>query len=86
MWSEAMKREPVCERCDGRMTFECFAGQTDFVGCWQYSGWRCVCCGEVIDSVILVNRVRGGGPKAHRPRLMARRFFLDPTFRGDGFK
>lgn len=41
-----------CSRCNGVMVYEKFFGlQEDF---W---GWRCIFCGEIIDQVILENRL-----------------------------
>ncbi len=76
MRSEAMKMEAKCERCGGRMTFEWFAGKAGLIGCWRYRGWRCICCGEVIDSLILINRIRGGRPKKHETRFLAKTYLL----------
>jgi hypothetical protein len=36
------------------MVYEKFRDQTD-----DFSGWRCVACGEIIDEVILKNRTKG---------------------------
>jgi hypothetical protein len=41
-----------CHRCGGVMVFEKFYGATD-----QFSGWRCIFCGEIIDPVIFENRL-----------------------------
>ncbi len=44
-----------CDRCSGQMTYENFYGwESDSV--WFYPGWRCIHCGEVVDSVIYLNR------------------------------
>ena len=40
-----------CLRCGGIMVQEKFYGL-----CEHFWGWRCVCCGEIIDQVILENR------------------------------
>lgn len=42
-----------CPRCQGRMFAEKFY---DFVR--SFDAWRCTCCGEVVDTTILVNRAR----------------------------
>jgi len=44
-----------CHRCGGMMSYEKFYGATE-----AFFGWRCLCCGEIIDQVILENRT----PKA----------------------
>ena len=41
-----------CHRCKGIMIFEKFYGD-----CEHFFGWRCVVCGEIIDQVILENRL-----------------------------
>lgn len=42
-----------CPRCKSRMYTEKFY---DFVR--SFDAWKCVCCGELLDSTILVNRAR----------------------------
>jgi len=42
-----------CPRCRGRMFSEKFY---DFVR--SFDAWKCTCCGELLDSTILVNRAR----------------------------
>ena len=39
-------------RCGGAMIYEKFYGD-----CEHFFGWRCVVCGEIIDQVILENRL-----------------------------
>jgi len=42
-----------CNRCGGMMSCE------EFYGHWQhFFGWRCIVCGEIIDRVILENRLK----------------------------
>jgi len=41
-----------CHRCSGIMIYEKFYGD-----CEHFFGWRCVVCGEIIDQVILENRL-----------------------------
>jgi hypothetical protein len=45
-----------CHRCGSVMVYERFYGLDE-----QFSGWRCVSCGEIIDQVILENRQTGSG-------------------------
>ncbi|MCL2761457.1 MAG: hypothetical protein FWD70_07415 [Desulfuromonadales bacterium] len=40
-----------CPKCRGKMSHEKFY---DFVR--SFDAWKCTCCGEVIDEVILANR------------------------------
>ncbi len=41
-----------CHRCGGIMIFEKFYGI-----CEEFFGWRCIFCGEIVDQVILENRL-----------------------------
>ncbi len=41
-----------CPRCQGVMAFEKFYGSHEY-----FFGWRCIYCGEIVDQVILENRV-----------------------------
>ncbi len=45
-----------CSRCAGRMVPETFEDLRDDTGTLKFSGWRCLGCGEIIDSVIMANR------------------------------
>ena len=40
-----------CSRCGGKMVHEIFLGLAE-----EFSGLKCVICGEVIDPIILQNR------------------------------
>lgn len=48
-----------CEKCSGRMSYEGFYG-SDSGAVWYYPGWRCVHCGDVVDSVVTLNRRLNG--------------------------
>ena len=41
-----------CHRCGGVMVFEKFYGNSE-----EFLGWRCIFCGEIVDQVILENRL-----------------------------
>jgi len=41
-----------CYRCGGTMVFEKFYGISE-----EFFGWRCIFCGEIVDKVILENRL-----------------------------
>jgi len=41
-----------CYRCGGIMIHEKFYGLED-----DFFGWRCIICGEILDPVILENRL-----------------------------
>jgi hypothetical protein len=43
-----------CHRCGSVMVYERFYGPHE-----DFSGWRCVLCGDIIDQVILENRQMG---------------------------
>jgi hypothetical protein len=43
-----------CSRCSSDMIYEKFYGYQE-----QFWGWRCIFCGEIIDQVILENRMLG---------------------------
>jgi hypothetical protein len=40
-----------CHRCEGIMVYQKFYGPHE-----HFWGWRCICCGEIVDSLILENR------------------------------
>jgi hypothetical protein len=45
-----------CNRCGGLMTYEKFYSLVE-----DFFGWRCIFCGEIVDQVILENRIRQRG-------------------------
>jgi len=62
-----------CRRCHGLMVeerFEDLRGDPQHI---SFYGWRCVCCGNVADPVILYNRsnqaVAAFNTQPHRTRL-----------------
>ncbi len=40
-----------CDRCGSIMVKEKYFGLEE-----QFWGWRCVCCGDIVDQLILENR------------------------------
>ncbi len=40
-----------CTKCGCLMNFEKFYGEAN-----DFYGWRCICCGDIVDDVILRNR------------------------------
>jgi len=42
-----------CHRCGSVMAYEKYYGPGE-----QFWGWRCICCGEILDQIILENRAR----------------------------
>jgi len=45
-----------CNRCGGFMAYEEFYNPLE-----DFFGWRCISCGEIVDQVILENRIRQRG-------------------------
>ena len=45
-----------CPRCQGLMVPEHFFDLSYDGGCGRFDGWRCLCCGNILDPVILSNR------------------------------
>ena len=46
----------TCTRCRGLMVRDQFYDFLDDTGRLSFRGWRCVCCGNVWDPLILKNR------------------------------
>ena len=46
-----------CPKCGGLMNFEHFMNAVSGEMSWSYEGWRCVYCGEILDPLILLNRM-----------------------------
>lgn len=71
-------QEMRCPRCHGlMMPIE----MKDAVSSESTSGWRCLLCGEVIDSVIAVNRKCHQEPTPSRARLPLAVFLKVPACR-----
>lgn len=47
----------VCGRCQGLMVEDHLLDIEEAFGCLWIRGWRCVCCGDVIDRLILQRRM-----------------------------
>lgn len=45
-----------CARCKGLMVPDHFFDLLDDSGQMTFGGWRCLCCGNIIDPLIEVNR------------------------------
>ena len=58
-----------CSRCHGLMIVTRLEEATGVTGGGSLSGWKCLLCGEVIDSVIAANRKHHQEPKRNRARL-----------------
>jgi len=46
-----------CQRCHGLMVRDACVDLRDDTGHLMIQGWRCVNCGEIIDPVVLTNRI-----------------------------
>jgi len=47
-----------CLRCKGLMTITHFYDLLDDTGRLGFDAWRCIGCGEVLDSVVYKNRLQ----------------------------
>ena len=45
-----------CPRCRGLMVPDQFFDLINYGGYWRFDGWRCLCCGNILDPVILRNQ------------------------------
>jgi hypothetical protein len=45
-----------CRRCGGFQLWIRFESRRDTTAAWQYDGWLCMNCGEIVDPLILLNR------------------------------
>ena len=52
-----------CYRCSSNMVYEKFYGPQEY-----FWGWRCIFCGEIIDQVILENRLSSRAGSAANAR------------------
>ncbi len=66
----------LCRRCRGLMVKDRFTDLLDDTGKMQFLGWRCLACGEIVDLVILSNRIF---PVLYKRR--ARRYFITQVIR-----
>ncbi len=55
-----------CMKCGCMMSHERFHDLAD-----AFEGWRCICCGDIVDNVILSNRSKKG--TARLPTIRTRR-------------
>lgn len=61
-----------CQRCRGLMVSDSFTDLLDETGQIRFGGWRCLACGEIVDPVIVTNRLRRDliTTKPRHPRLI----------------
>ncbi len=62
--SQERRMTMTCPRCEGHMNPERFYDFLDGSGNYEFVGWRCVNCGEIVDPVIAAHR--------QAPRVLAR--------------
>jgi hypothetical protein len=61
-----------CQRCHGLMIRDSFVDLRD--GGLSFDGWRCINCGEVLDSLVLTHRTQGP-TEPYRGRTRDRRMW-----------
>lgn len=54
-----------CVRCRGLMVRDQFYDMLDDGGHFSFRGWRCVCCGNILDPLILKNKRVRSSSMAH---------------------
>jgi len=59
-----------CLRCIGEMAYEVFQDMQDDTGNLSFYGWRCIHCGEILDSVIVSKRKNRPEPLVSRNRKL----------------
>lgn len=58
--------DPHCKRCGGLMVKEQCTDLFDETGRMEFQALRCLQCGNLIDAVILLNRLQGPASVKHR--------------------
>lgn len=59
-----------CSRCGGEMAYEFFQDMEDDTGNLFFYGWRCIICGEILDSVIMSNREKRPAPLINKNKKL----------------
>jgi len=62
-----------CLRCHGMMVVERFDEVKGSSLEMSFYGWRCVCCGDIVDPVITANRLK---PPLHRGNKSRQRLLV----------
>jgi hypothetical protein len=57
-----------CPRCDNLMVEETFVDLESDVHPLSFRGWRCVICGAIVDSLIVLHQTNRPEPLLHQPR------------------
>lgn len=71
-FSKEEKAHMKCPRCDGLMVPARMSDLMKETGELLCEGWRCVNCGEVVDSVVLKNRLNPQEPAREKTRRSVR--------------
>ena len=57
-----------CPRCNSIMVGDVFEDLSDDTGSLNFNGWRCPICGDILDPLIIKNRVSRPAPLLGRAR------------------
>ncbi len=63
-----------CERCGGLMLMEQFYDFRDDTAEFEFSGWRCLVCGEIVDPLLVGNLHGSARKEARRPATLFREY------------
>jgi len=61
----------MCLRCDGLMVFELFEDFEGLSSDYEFTGWRCINCGAIVDPVIAAHSYTTPAVVAPTQTLMA---------------
>jgi hypothetical protein len=67
-----------CPRCRGLLVQDVFYDLLDGTGHLRFNGWRCVCCGNVLDCLIVRNQRVGMKGIAQELHLSGRHRCVEP--------
>ena len=74
-----------CPRCTGLMMQDSFLDLQDEAGLCRFVAWRCMICGEVLDPVILKNRMTRPTPILDRARRQLHQHASTRTMNGSDY-
>ncbi len=57
-----------CPRCQSLMVQETFVDWESDTGALYFTGWRCITCGDIVDPLIVQNRIARPEPAHGRAR------------------
>lgn len=61
-----------CPKCEGLMIYEKFMDMEESSNFYFY-GWRCLSCGNIVDSTIVANRALNENPPVEKKRRRLRK-------------